>query len=143
MTAEKLLSNVNLYEIAFPVESSDVCLTFLNMDDGTESGFLKCTGVLLFSFHSPFGGRLPQYVGELSDEMVPSPKLAALLVRLGYGFYESPRGVSTPSRAAIDSKRVHARYTRAKDPAKAAASLLNPAMLQRCDSAQAVVRSHE
>jgi hypothetical protein len=86
VTTQRLLADVNLYEIAFPAPSSKVVLTFLNMSDGAGIGSLVCTGVIAFAYHTYEGGGLPQYVGEVDRASVTPEAVPALLERLRYGF---------------------------------------------------------
>lgn len=82
--AQRLLSDVNLSDVAFREDASEMILDFLNMTDGDEVGSIVCSGILVFSYRLDLGEQLPQYVGEVDYVLVEGGAAKVLLSKFGY-----------------------------------------------------------
>ena len=95
MTKSQLFCDVNLAEIAFARDGLELTLTFLSMDNGSEVGRLRCSGLLAVKYHTVLSA-LPLYVGEVNHDEFDSSQATEALKRLDYSFVNGSGSVLIP-----------------------------------------------
>lgn len=95
MARRQLLCDVNLAEITFGDGGQTLALTFLNMNDGSTVGILRCDGLLVVKYHTVLSS-LPLYVGEVNHDEVGNSQGLELLKRSDYSFLDESGTILNP-----------------------------------------------